>query len=216
MPGRRAFEEVGIAVESWRIHRSIGMDGDRLIQSLAGDADEDAQQRADESAHCSTSRSLRRCCDAFPVRGNSWNGCRSLGLQVVLASSASEEELSMSREVLDCDDLISAATSSKDVEVAKPDPTIIEVAMERAGVDADHAVYVGDAVWDIVACGTRRRARRSGFSVAEYHAKNSKTPAQKPFSTIRVTCAITSTAPIASRCVRRRSASEVSRRRAAA
>ena len=41
----------------------------------------------------------------------------------------------------------------KDVDVAKPEPTIIEIAMERAGVDADHAVYVGDAVWDVIACG---------------------------------------------------------------
>ncbi len=55
--------------------------------------------------------------------------------------------------MLDCDDLVSAATSSKDVDVAKPDPTIIEIAMERVGVDADHAVYVGDAVWDVIACG---------------------------------------------------------------
>ena len=44
----RAFQEAGIAVESWRIHRSIGMDGDRLIQSLSGDADDDAQKQAEE------------------------------------------------------------------------------------------------------------------------------------------------------------------------
>jgi phosphoglycolate phosphatase-like HAD superfamily hydrolase len=43
-------------------------------------------------------------------------------------------------------------TSSKDVDVAKPEPGIIQVALDRAGVDADHAVYLGDAVWDIVAC----------------------------------------------------------------
>ena len=59
----------------------------------------------------------------------------------------------MSRSVLDCDDLISAATSSKDVETAKPDPAIVDIAMQKAGVDADRAVYVGDAVWDIIACG---------------------------------------------------------------
>ena len=59
----------------------------------------------------------------------------------------------LSLPVLDCDDLLSAKTSSKDVDTAKPEPTIIEVAMDRAGVDAEHAVYVGDAVWDIVAAG---------------------------------------------------------------
>ncbi|WP_123028959.1 HAD family hydrolase [Mycolicibacterium stellerae] len=148
----RAFHEAGIAVESWRIHRSIGMDGDRLIQSLSGDADDDAQKRAKE-LH---TRYLKEAAPLLrPLSGarELLQRVSSLGLQVVLASSASEDELSLSRKVLDCDELISAATSSKDVEEAKPDPTIIEIAMERAGVDADHAVYVGDAVWDIIACG---------------------------------------------------------------
>lgn len=80
----RAFAGAGIAVESWRIHRSIGMDGSRLTQSLAGDADDGAQQRAEE-LH---TRYLK---EAAPLL--------------------------------------------------------------RAGVDADHAVYVGDAVWDVIACG---------------------------------------------------------------
>ena len=72
---------------------------------------------------------------------------------MVLASSAGEDELSLLRGVLDCDDLVSAMRSSKDVDVTKPEPTIIEIALDRAGVDADHAVYIGDAVWDVVACG---------------------------------------------------------------
>ena len=37
-----------------------------------------------------------------------------------------------------------------------PSRAIIEIALRRAGVDADHAVYVGDAVWDVVACAHGR------------------------------------------------------------
>jgi HAD superfamily hydrolase (TIGR01509 family) len=148
----RAFHEAGIAVESWRIHRSIGMDGNRLIRSLAGDADDDAQTRAEELHTRYLKKTAPLLCP-LPGARQLLHRVSSLGLQVVLASSASEDELSLSRSVLDCDDVVSAATSSKDVDVAKPDPTIIEVAMERAGVDADHAVYVGDAVWDVIACG---------------------------------------------------------------
>uniref|UniRef100_UPI00191516A6 HAD family hydrolase n=1 Tax=Mycobacterium intracellulare TaxID=1767 RepID=UPI00191516A6 len=29
-----------------------------------------------------------------------------------------------------------------------PEPGIVRVALDRAGVDAEHAVFVGDAVWD--------------------------------------------------------------------
>jgi HAD superfamily hydrolase (TIGR01493 family) len=148
----RAFDEAGIAVESWRIHRSIGMDGDRLIETLSGDADACAQKRA-KDLHLRYLKEAAPLLRPLPGARELLQRIRSLGLQVVLASSANEDELSMSRAVLDCDDLVSAATSSVDVDVAKPEPSIIEVALDRAGVDADHAVYVGDAVWDVIASG---------------------------------------------------------------
>jgi phosphoglycolate phosphatase-like HAD superfamily hydrolase len=50
--------------------------------------------------------------------------------------------------VLDCDDVIAATTSSRDVDTAKPEPGIVQVALGRARVDAEHAMFVGDAVWD--------------------------------------------------------------------
>uniref|UniRef100_UPI00057735A7 HAD family hydrolase n=1 Tax=Mycobacterium avium TaxID=1764 RepID=UPI00057735A7 len=71
-----------------------------------------------------------------------------LGLQVVLASSAPEDELEILRKVLDCDDVIAATTSSRDVDTAKPEPGIVRVALDRAGVRAEEAIFVGDAVWD--------------------------------------------------------------------
>lgn len=66
----------------------------------------------------------------------------------MLATSAPDDELEILRKVLDSDDVIFETTSSRDVDTAKPDPGIVQVALERAGVDADHAVFVGDAVWD--------------------------------------------------------------------
>jgi HAD superfamily hydrolase (TIGR01493 family) len=148
----RAFEETGIAVESWRIHRSIGMDGTQLVKSLSGDADHAAQKQA-KDLHLRYLKEAAPLLRPLPGARELLQRVRELGLQVVLASSANEDELSMSRAVLDCDDLVSAATSSVDVDVAKPEPSIIEVALDRAGVDADHAVYVGDAVWDVIASG---------------------------------------------------------------
>ena len=41
----RAFTEVGLAVEAWRIHRSIGMDGATLLATLAEGADDDTRSR---------------------------------------------------------------------------------------------------------------------------------------------------------------------------
>jgi HAD superfamily hydrolase (TIGR01549 family) len=147
----RAFRDVGIAVESWRVHRCIGMDGTRLLELLTQDAAQDVQQRA-KDLHLQYFTESAPLLKRLPGARELLERIHALGLQIVLATSAGEGELSLLRKVLDSDDVVSAMTSSKDVDVAKPEPGIIQVALERAGVDAGHAVYVGDAVWDIVAC----------------------------------------------------------------
>jgi HAD superfamily hydrolase (TIGR01509 family) len=148
----RAFAEVGIPVEVWRIHRSIGADGSELVDSLSDGADEDVQKKLTElhSQFYEETTSLLR---PLPGARELLDRVASLGLQVVLATSAPEDELSILRKVLDRDDLVSTATSSGDVDTAKPQPDIVEVALERAGVAADRAVFVGDAVWDAEASG---------------------------------------------------------------
>src|SRR5699024_8500103 len=58
-----------------------------------------------------------------------------------------------------------AVTTGDDVDAAKPDPTIVGIALDRAGVDAADAVMVGDATWDAIAAtklGIRSIAVRTG------------------------------------------------------
>ena len=75
---------------------------------------------------------------------------------MVLATSAPQNELEILLGVLEVDDSVQAVTSSEDVGTAKPDPDIIETALDKAGVTADAAVMIGDSVWDVVA------AKRAG------------------------------------------------------
>jgi HAD superfamily hydrolase (TIGR01509 family) len=147
----RAFADVGLSIEAWRIHRSIGMDGSTLVSSLAENADDDTRTRAKDlhsRYYKETASQLRQ----LPGARELLERVQGLGLQVVLATSAPEDELSILRDVLASDDLVSAVSSSKDVDTAKPQPDIIQVALDRAGVQAAQAVFVGDAVWDVEAC----------------------------------------------------------------
>lgn len=146
----RAFAEVGIPVEAWRIHRSIGMDGSTLVGALADDADENSRERV-KDLHSRYYKELTPELRRLPGARELLEVVHQLELQIVLATSAPEDELSILREVLDSDHLVSSVTSSADVETAKPRPDIVEVALDRAGVLAAHAVFVGDAVWDVVA-----------------------------------------------------------------
>jgi len=75
------------------------------------------------------------------------------------------------RELLEVDEHLAVVTSAGDVDVAKPAPDLLHVALERAGVEASDAVMVGDSVWDMLAA--QRAGMRSigvltgGVSAAE-------------------------------------------------
>ena len=152
---QRAFDAEGIPVAAWQIHRCIGMDGSTLVRTLSDDAPADVQERLSDG-HSRFYREMTPLLAPLPGARALLRRVADLGLQVVLASSAPGDELEVLRKVLDCDDVISATTSSRDVDTAKPEPAIVQVALERAGVDADHAVFVGDAVWDAHAASGAR------------------------------------------------------------
>ena len=144
---QRAFDAEGVAVEAWRIHRCIGMDGSTLVRTLAGNAGEGVGERLVD-LHTHYYREIAPLLRPLPGAQELLKRVAELGLQVVLATSAPEDELVILREVLGCDDVISGVTSSGDVDTAKPEPDIVEVALGRAHVTAQRAVFVGDAVWD--------------------------------------------------------------------
>jgi HAD superfamily hydrolase (TIGR01509 family) len=148
----RAFADVGAVVPAWRIHRAIGLDSSMLLDELLGD---DAERLGSAAKDAHTRHYGDMADRLVPLAGarELIRELRSRGIRVVLATSAPEEELTALRGVLDVEDALHAVTSSEDVETAKPEPDVIRVALERAGVDAEHAVMVGDAVWDVRSAG---------------------------------------------------------------
>ncbi|OBJ51061.1 HAD family hydrolase [Mycobacterium asiaticum] len=148
---QRAFAEVGIEVEAWRIHRSIGMDGSTLVKALSDDAPEDQQKRL-KDLHSQYYKETANLLQPLPGARELLRRVAELGLKVVFATSAPEDELKLLRETLDSDDLVAAITSADDVDTAKPKPDIIQVALDRAEVSAERAVFLGDAIWDAEAC----------------------------------------------------------------
>ncbi|MGO4689880.1 HAD family hydrolase [Glaciibacter sp. 2TAF33] len=146
----RALVAVGHPTDAWRIHRAIGMGTDQLLSTLVGD---DAGRIAEESTrlhgvYLAESASLLR---PFHRARDLLRAVAAEGSQVVLATSASPDELERLLRVIDSDESVSAVTAADDVTEAKPDPDIVHTALRKAGVSASEAVMVGDAVWDIQA-----------------------------------------------------------------
>jgi HAD superfamily hydrolase (TIGR01509 family) len=145
----RAFKEVGVEVPAWWIHRHVGMGGDHLVEAVAG---QDVEQRLGERVRGLERGRYQDLIDEvrpFPDAKELLAACREAGLRVILASSAKREELERYLGLLDAHELAHGWTSAPDVERTKPDPDLIEVALDKAGTRA--AVMVGDAVWDVVA-----------------------------------------------------------------
>lgn len=153
----RAFQATGLRVPSWRIHRGIGQDSAILLSNLVGERSEDWNEHA-KGLHTQFYEELASRLRVFDNARELIVELDRRGIRVVLATSAPQNELNLLRGLLDVDEAVHAMTSADDVDTAKPDPDIIEVALERAGVDAADAIMIGDAVWDMKA------ARRAGVT----------------------------------------------------
>lgn len=134
------------------IHRAIGMGSDQMLGHLLPedrDADVDEEVSTAHGALYGTYRARVR-----PLRGAAdlLRACHGHGLRVVLASSADEQTFKGLRAALDAEDAIDAATFSAKVDRSKPEPDLVAVALDKAGVAADEAVFVGDTAWDVQAC----------------------------------------------------------------
>lgn len=147
-----AFRKAGHTVPQSTIHRSIGMGGDKLVARALGRAVGPEEEQDLKNGHDAIFSTFWPHLVRFDGARELVERCHASGVAVVLASSAKQPELEVLRQVLDADAWITAATSSSDAGESKPEPDIVEAALASAGVDADHAVFVGDAVWDVKAC----------------------------------------------------------------
>lgn len=146
----RAFDELGETVDSWRIHRAIGQDSSRLLSALAGDRDDEWMRRA-KDLHSRHYRELAGRLRPFAQAADLLRDLAGRGIRVVLATSAPADELELLLRCLDAGDAIHATTNADDVQTAKPEPGIIEVALERAQSATSDALFIGDSVWDMMA-----------------------------------------------------------------
>jgi HAD superfamily hydrolase (TIGR01509 family) len=146
----QAFADAGHPVDAWRIHRAIGMGSAQLLGELLGD-DADRLEEQVKEGHTERYAEMASLLRPFEGARELVQAVSDRGAVVVLATSAPPDELEKLRAVLDLDDVLDAITAAEDVEAAKPEPEIVHVALEKAGCAPASSVFVGDAVWDVVA-----------------------------------------------------------------
>jgi HAD superfamily hydrolase (TIGR01509 family) len=148
----RALRSVGEIHPVWRLHRLIGMGGDQLVTALGG---EDLERRVGDEARKRQGQEVDALIDEMaPLPGarDLLVAIKDRGHRLVLASSGQERHVETFLDVLDARDLADAWTSSSDVEASKPEPDLLQVALQKLGASPEaSSVMVGDSVWDVEA-----------------------------------------------------------------
>jgi HAD superfamily hydrolase (TIGR01509 family) len=142
----RALRELGEWAPMNAIHRLVGMGGDHLVVELVG-----RPLAGADDAHDRHYAGLKDEITPLPGARTMLRRMHDAGLAVILATSATAQDLTNLRELLDADAAIDGLVSADDVERSKPDPQIFEVARDKGGIDPRAVVAVGDSVWDVQA-----------------------------------------------------------------
>ena len=152
----RAFSEVlteaGFDAPFERVRPLIGMGGDKVLPELTGiEIDSEEGKRLGDAKK-------RRFREHYLPQLEPAPGARLLlehllqeGLTLVVATSASGEELGALLKQAGVEDLVHEATSSSDAENSKPDPDIIHAALGKSGLRATQVVMLGDTPYDVEA-----------------------------------------------------------------
>ncbi|HYQ14136.1 MAG TPA: HAD family hydrolase [Polyangiaceae bacterium] len=146
----------------------IGMGGDKLLPALAQlDAESSLgraiSERRGEIFKTEHLPKLR----AFPHARELLQRLADQGHKHAVASSARREELEALLQIADVADLLVKVASSSDAHHSKPDPDIVQAALEHLQLDPPNVLMVGDTPYDIEAAqraGLRAIALRCGGS----------------------------------------------------
>jgi HAD superfamily hydrolase (TIGR01509 family) len=162
----RAFRHRGVVLATWRIHRHIGIGGDKMVAALTDERTEREHGDAIRSAEQVLYAQLIGEVETMSGSRELIKELKRRGHKVVFASSAKEDEVDHYLDLLGARELADAWTTSADVQATKPEPDLVRAALDAVGESSGQgAVLVGDTPWDVkaaAAAGVRTLAVRTG------------------------------------------------------
>lgn len=146
-----SFAAYGYDVSFEQVRPLIGMGGDQVIPKMvSGLNDENGDGKA------VSEKRKQLIIERFGSSLSPTPGARDLilrmlaaGLKLIIASSATSEELSVLLKAAKVDDLLDEATTSSDVEASKPAPDIVEAALSKLKMQPSQVLMIGDTPYDL-------------------------------------------------------------------
>jgi HAD superfamily hydrolase (TIGR01509 family) len=165
----RALRAHGHRVPVWRIHRHIGMGGDKIVAALIGEEGERAEGEEIRATEAEAYGGLIGEVETMEGARELIEQLRDDGATVILASSAKQAEVDHYLNLLDARQLVEGWTTAADVEQTKPAADLVRAALAKAGEGP--ALMIGDSTWDVKAASAAGvptlAVLTGGFSAAE-------------------------------------------------
>lgn len=149
-----ALRRRGRHVATALVHRSVGMRADALLDALLGADRDRGGDAALAAAHDTLYTQYASRAAPLPGARELVRACAVRGWKVVLASSAAHEEAGATVRALGAGDVIAAVAAGGDVPSGEPAPDVVQLALAKAGVPAERALFVGATAWDGRAAAT--------------------------------------------------------------
>jgi HAD superfamily hydrolase (TIGR01509 family) len=157
------FAEAGYDVPFDAVRPLIGMGADKLLPKTIGIQHDtpEAKKLIKRRSEIFRERYLPRL---RPLEGSRdlVLRVRSNGLKAIVATSAKDEELKGLLKAAQVEDLMQERATASDAKRSKPDPDIVQAAIEESDTDAENLVMIGDTPYDIEAA-TKARVRPIAF-----------------------------------------------------
>lgn len=146
-----SFAAYGYDVSFEQVRPLIGMGGDQVIPKLVPELND-----REGTGKAIADHRKELVLNKFGPQLAAANGSRELvlkmkesGLHLVVASSATAQELGILLKVAQVDDLLQEATTSSDAQASKPAADIVEAALSKGQMAPDKVVMLGDTPYDI-------------------------------------------------------------------
>jgi phosphoglycolate phosphatase-like HAD superfamily hydrolase len=169
---QQAFDAGGYAIAAERIRKQIGKGADNLIPALIDGATSELQQVLETRHGDIFARRYLLQVKAFPGAAALIRTLHGDGVKVLLASSASQNELDHYIKLLGVSELLAGTVCADDVARSKPKGDIFRAALEKVRpIAAPHSLTIGDTPYDVLAAAKCRVSTigllSGGFSAAE-------------------------------------------------
>lgn len=160
---QEALLESGFQIDYQIIRDAIGMGGDNLLPVVAkikkeSELGQKIDSRRSEIFHTKYLPQLK----PFPSAQQLLEELKKMGMRLVVATSASSQDLKALLKQGNIDHMIDDETNSSDTEHSKPNPDIVEAAVEKSGLSHRAVVMLGDTPYDLEA------AKRAGVKAIAF------------------------------------------------